>query len=907
MWQYSRKGMGKLLALAIAVSLIFGSGVYLQPSPAGAEPVPVVPGTVEVDNVALSNANRNVAISFKTSVSDSVYLDKDLLEGIEIKRTEDAHYNPLSSQGDYEFDEGKLILRLNNPLSGDTNLIRIANDYLADPSGNPLSLSSANPIVVSAPVLDEFSIVSNVVSDGGRTITLNLSQPVVLRDSVELKDYIKWLHRPLASEDAASLSESGEQIIIQLNVPLAWSDTIVVRSPVLQWPNSPDEYTLYSYVNMRQIDPLDDLFLVQDYDRDIYVYGENRAFDGDYIVINNLADLDALKAAITVYKDGEVFDGDYELISLKGRYFLKLQFAEILPKGDYNLTFAGGSLQNSSGLVQTEVVATRFGTHVGTWPHYQGAELSRNSSGQTVVSLYFDQYIGEFLNPKDTVKFDLKVGENWIRHGLVEHSLGCENCAIAEDNRFVITLGKKLNGTSLKIHVGPHTIQDGWRGMIISETIETEALAIDDEVSPAYRAAGFYNNNHDVIFTFNEPVQAAPNVDLRGAIAYAANDNAWAPLDSAATVSFEGDKLILRFPNAPIENQYKFSIAAGTLADLSGNVLEEGITVTGLKPATLDLAPPRIAEITDHSNLELGKSFIRIAFNETIADHTVVNGVSRLKDYIEVSKDGGSTFSGLDANDWVRIGGNYIEFSYRAGVDASYTVKVKANAVKDSFGNVATEDQTKTVSKWGQTYHYLQGNIYADADTVLTTFADNAWGSHVYRVLVKKGNQATSVLAEDQYEVVNNTVVIKQGVFSEGESYYIEVYSYGYDNRYTYGNYNAISHHETYYMTNPSVLSSSGGIIATANVIANPHARNNFATVVFQLMKGDQPVANTAVYTYVYAGKVSASFNVSNPSDYTVKAFVLDGFSGAVDSVGLNLATVVSEEQYDNLYLNSLR
>lgn len=658
---------------------------------------------------------------------------------------------------------------------------------------------------------------------------------------------------------------------------------------------------------MRPIDPLDDLFLVQDYDRDIYVYGENRAFDGDYIVINNLADLDALKAAITVYKDGEVYGGDYELVSLKGRYFLKLHFAELLPKGDYNLAFAGSSLQNSSGLVQTEVVATRFGTHVGTWPQYQGAEVSKNASGQSVVSLYFDQYIGEFMNPKDTVKYDLKVGENWIRYGINEYSLGCENCAVAEDNRFVITLDKKLNGTSIKIHVGPYTIQDAWRGMIITETMETEALAIEDEVSPTYRTAGFYNNNHDVIFTFNEPVQAAPNADLHRAITYAANDNALAPLDSAVNVSFEGDKLILRFPNAPIENKYNFSISAGTLADLSGNVLEEGITVTGLKPAALDLAPPRIAELTDHSSMELGKSFIRIAFNETIVDHTVVNGVSHLKNYIEVSKDGGSTFSALDANDWVRIGGNYIEFSYRAGVDASYTVKVKANAVKDPFGNVATEDQTKTVSKWGQTYHYLQGNIYADADTVLTTFADSGWGSHVYRVFIKKGNEAARTLAEDQYEVVNNKVVIKQGVFSEGGSYYIEVYSYGYDNRYTYVNYNAISHHETYYMTNPSVLSSAGGIIATANVIANPYARSNFATVVFQLMKGDQPVANTAVYTYVYAGKVSASFNVSNPSDYTVKAFVLDGFSGAVDTVGLNLATVVSEEEYEILYLNSLR
>ncbi|SFF04091.1 hypothetical protein SAMN04487969_11235 [Paenibacillus algorifonticola] len=903
MWQFSQKGMGKLLALALAVSLIFGSGAFLQPSSAGAEPVSVVPGMVEVDNVALSNNNRDVTISFKTSLSDSTYLDKDLLEGIEIKRTGEGHYNWLSSQGNYEFDEGKLILHLNNPLSGNTNLIRIANDYLADPSGNPLSLSSANPIVVSALELDEFYIVSNVVSDGGHTITLNLSQPAVLRDSVDLKNSITTSDGPLASEDTAELSASGEQVIIHLDEPLPWSTGVYVNSSVLQSPHGPVG-SLSTYVNLRPVGERRSLDVFAEQDRDLYVLEIDSA--GIY---NNLADLDALKAAITVYKDSVVFDGDFEIVTMFSSYdggYFKLKFASELPMGYYRLSFPANSLKNVSGIGTTRELITWSG-YVGTGPQYQGAEVSQNSSGQTVASLVFDRPIDTWYteenNPgalKRSITYSLKVGEDWI-----PHNLGAEDSVVFEDNKLVVTFGKKLNGTFLKIKVDSRTIVDPWNLITIDEAIETAALAIESKGSPTYGGAEFDNNNHDVIFKFDEPVQAAPNVDLHRAFTYAANDNALAALDSDATVSFEDNKVILHFPNALIENHYKFSIAAGTLADLSGNVLEEEITVTELKPADLDLAHPEIAKLEASSDLELGKSIIYITFNETIVDNTVVNGVSHLKDYIEVSTDGGNTFSGIGANEWVRLEGNYIVFSYRAGVDSDYRVKVKANAVKDLFGNVATKDLTAIGEAKGN--NYLQGNIYTDAETVLTTFSDSQWGSNVYRVLIKKGNEATRPLSEDKYEVVNNTVVIKQGVFSEGERYSIQVYSYGYENRNTDGSHDAISHHETYYMTDPSVLSSSGGIIVTANVIANPNARSNFETVVFQLMKDNQPVANTAVYTYLYAGKVSAYFNVSNPSDYTVKAFVLDDYSGAVDNVGLNLATVVSEEEFDILYLNSRR
>ncbi|WP_183565310.1 hypothetical protein [Paenibacillus endophyticus] len=903
MWQFKHKGVGKLLALALAVSLTFGSGAFLQPSSAGAEPVSVVPGTVEVDKAALSNNNRDVTISFKTSLSDSAYLDKDLLEGIEIKRTGEGHYNWLSSQGIYELDDGKLILHLNNPLTGNANLIRIAIDYLADPSGNPLSLSSANPIVVSAPELNDYYIVSNSVIDGGRTITLHLSQPVALRDSVNLKNAITTSDGPLASEDTAELSASGMQVIIHLDKPLPSSKSINVNSSAFQSPHGPVG-SLSTYVNLIKVGERRSLYVFPEQERDLDIIDLDSA--GIY---NNLADLDALKAAITVYKDEVVFDGDFEIVSLFSSYdggYFRLKFASELPSGYYRLAFPANSLKNISGIGTTKELLTGR-SFVGPAPQYQGAEVSHNFSGQTVASLFFDRLIDTLYSEENTpgalkrsITYSLKAGDDWI-----PHNLGAEDSVVFEDNKLVVTFGKKLNGTSIKIKVDPRTIIDPWNSIVIDETIETAALAIGSNVSPTYGGAEFDNNNHDVIFKFDKHVQPAPNVDLHRAITYGANDNALAALDSDATVSFKNNKVILHFPNALIENHYEFSIAAGTLADLSGNVLDEEITVTELKPTDLDLAPPEIAKLEASSDLELGKSVINITFNETIVDHTVINGVSHLKDYIEVSRDGGNTFSGLGANDSVRIEGNYIVLSYGAGVDSDYRVKVKANAVKDLFGNVATEDLTAEGLAEGN--HHLQGNIYTDADTVLTTFSDSQWGSNVYRVLIKKGNEATSPLSKDRYEVVNNTVVIKQGVFSEGERYSIQVYSYGYENRKTDGSYGAISHHETYYMTTPSVLSTSGGIIATANVLANPNARNNRATVVFQLMKGNLPVANTAVYTYVYAGIVSAYFNVNNPSDYTVKAFVLDDYKGTVDSVGLNLATVVSEEEFDFLYLSSRR
>ncbi|MGO4376282.1 hypothetical protein AB4Z21_37140, partial [Paenibacillus sp. MCAF20] len=94
------------------------------------------------------------------------------------------------------------------------------------------------------------------------------------------------------------------------------------------------------------------------------------------------------------------------------------------------------------------------------------------------------------------------------------------------------------------------------------------------------------------------------------------------------------------------------------------------------------------------------------------------------------------------------------------------------------------------------------------------------------------------------------------------------------------------------------------GITATLNLLSNAYNDDTIGnqTIIFELFDGQTPVSIVAADLKIGTGTYSANFNVSDAatnSDYTVKAYVVSHYNNDPAYVGLNLATVKTQSEFE--------
>lgn len=112
----------------------------------------------------------------------------------------------------------------------------------------------------------------------------------------------------------------------------------------------------------------------------------------------------------------------------------------------------------------------------------------------------------------------------------------------------------------------------------------------------------------------------------------------------------------------------------------------------------------------------------------------------------------------------------------------------------------------------------------------------------------------------------------------------------------------AIKSQDSYFIA-PVKLYATNGITVKARIVENEYGGH--LNVIFQLLNGNEPVSIIAAESdYFESGTFTANFNVqdvaTNPN-YRVRVFVVNEFNSSELSVGVNLATLVTDAEYDVL------
>lgn len=888
------KTIGKFLSVMLATALIFGSVGSMTPTKARADASPLE--ELELKSAIITKWNTEVTLTFNRTVTGDVYEEYDigvLNDGIEILRTGAPHYVPLAAEGLASFtDDGNVLIAFDEPLVGEKNMIRVAANAVADAEGHALSM--AQTVTVAAE--DTVNITGNTITADGRTVTITFDQSVTSAVP-DLKSMITY-NSSATSGSPAELSDqdtvqlSGNQLTITLET--AWTTqthVVIAQEALLVGAGAEPSRQLETVV-----EPAFPAFYYENYGyNSIEIYF---GFDGE--VFNNLSDLEALKAAITVTRDGSDVPVYVVKLDDEGEMWIDLNANEA---GDYEITIAAGALRNASGIVNEEIKVTYTKADTAPPKYVSGEAVTDPDTGKLTVSMIFNADIfnnasgdkcnntswNSNSNLRDCIRYQTGDG-NW-------KNLGPADTVAINGKRVLVTFDSAVNGNHIMLLLRAGTIKNSADHILWGNTY-TEYLAIEDSVAPSLIDAYFTNTNHDVVLVFDESIQDHTGGQLNAAVTYAVKGGAMNPLADDATAWIEDDRLIIRFNEALVEQYYAFAIAADVLSDLHGNVQDEGAETDALTPS--DLTPPELDENDAGYVPDLGGTFIYLGFDDAIADNTLAGGVSQLKEFIAISTDGGKSFTALGDEDWVRVEENYLQiFVHKKLVDGTL-IKITGAAVKDADGNIAAEDIVTPLDL--NSASEMVGNFYLDADSELTAvYKSDAWGSRVYKVTLQIENEhsITRELSPSQYSVTGNKLVIKQGVFVDATAYYrLEVFAYG-DYSFTVYGY-AIAKNESFIMTAPE-LKTDGGITASVDILS--FARDPQATVVFQLMKGSTPVANTAVSTYLYYGKVSTYFNVSDPMspEYSIKAFVVADYQGGEASVGTKIGQVVTREVFEQI------
>ncbi|ULO06501.1 hypothetical protein H1230_26385 [Paenibacillus sp. 19GGS1-52] len=925
--QLMKRVTGRVLSIALALTLAI---VPFSTSFSSTAQALAAPGSeITLQSAVISNNNQDVALSFNVPVAEN----QDLLSSIEIKGTNDGAFNSLFNRenGDtVQISNGTVMVHFIRPLVGNSNQLRVKAGALRGSNDSSYVLSSdlvsgniaAHDLMI--PYLESTTISSDL-----KQVTLTMNTTVqtatYLRDSeiynVNLHDdYVRINnlqensdYLPLNSEDIISIS--GNQIILSFAAPLSGDNVIQVLNGAVKSANESMNNEIYTDVNTNPL-------TYSGYNIDNN--SELRLYFTQGILNNTLSD-DALKEAITISKD----DGPYTALgvndtatttnfnlgfsnfSAPNGNSLNLHFFTPLAPGNYKVKIAANALKSSIGIVAGELTTIDTDDNTITisditGPVYQKVEVSEN---RKIVTLTFDKNIyiqtGRYNDQFgvrqngdsiERLRYNLHIARNNFNQ---YYNLSTNDILEISNNKVIVTLETALSGNYNRISIDSGTLRDEFNNVQNSGVV-TSIIDVSLTAPPQYLGSTLDNQNQDWTLFFDKNIVniTASLDELKAAITLSINGAGAKALDPATSVTIIDNKLVLHFWTPLVDNNISVHIAANVIADELNNILSDVISTERLSPN--DLYPPEYHEARLISSHTAG-----VYFYNNLMDNTGDVTGTALKAAVTYSTDKGKTFSPLQAGDVVTLYDNYLTVYFKNVVQGNLQIKIAGNTLKDTSGNIL---QTSIVTEDIYTNYAptLTGSFFSNGPSVLT-FEDNPlWRGKIQKVVLEEyaRNWTERTLSPDEYTLSAGKLTIHQGVLEEGIYYEIYVYADGFNYSYSHS-MTAIQSQDSYFMT-PVVMDTASGITAKVKILQNES--QGHLNVIFQLMNGATPVSIVAAESdNFYAGTFTANFNVAdaltNPN-YTVRAFVVSEYSNNPLSVGLNLASQITEAEYDLLQNN---
>ncbi|NQX61690.1 hemoblobin-interacting domain-containing protein [Paenibacillus qinlingensis] len=874
---------GRLLSFLLVLAVVISP---FSASFAGTAYADVETELALVSTIA-SDDNSQVVLQFNRAVSqEDGWSDK-----IELKGTYDGYFFDDFCYA--TVNENTVTLNLHSDLVGDKNQIRIKNGAFGGQTSDIIST------VFAAHDLSTPSYISTAISSDRKdvTVTFNGNVQSVTEFVYETIDYKigRGSYTPLTALNEVELT--GNTLTIHFPEGIDGKTTIRIAEESLQFVGGNLKTNPRDLCIRLNANPIE--------------FERNALYDGDVITNSELklylsqdafstGNTDALKAAVTISRDNGGYNtytalapNDTVTIENNGRCtYLLVHFFDSLTPGKYQVKIAANTLKNISGLlVDSDIVSgdINVGDHDG--PVYQGFSVNAD---RNVVTLAFNENVYEHnvgITSTGNLANYIQLSRNGSNYNWFDGTV-----AIV-DKTVVITLNTPLVGSQNKIKIPASVLWDN-AGNHLNNDIITNFIDVTTTTPPQYMYSVIDNLNHDWTFNFDKNVKRnslyTGNL-LSDSILYLNGVVTSIPLST--TVTFTDNKVVLHFDNPFVDQYIKIDFPENAITNENNNVLTDEIPLDELTPNGFSQPQYSGHFLRTSHTLEMN-------FSQSITTNTTI---SQLKAALTYSTDGGNTFSALGANDGVSILEGSLFIYFDKVIQGNLVIKIAANNLKDTFGNVITTVvETETIDT---TSAYvtpnLVGSLFSDVPTVLT-FDDNAaWRSKIQKVVIEEVVNncyyVSRALLPSEYTVSAGKLTIHQGVFDERVEYNVYVYSDGYDDRSTNDTMLAIKSKDAYFIT-PVALDKTSGITATVKIASNrSHGPLN---VIFQLMNGQTASSIVAAESEFFGekGTFKANFNVAdfatNPN-YTVRAFIVSEYSNSPLSVGANLATQISDLEFD--------
>ncbi len=750
------------------------------------------------------------------------------------------------------------------------------------------------------------------VSDFNKKITVTFSEFAEqagtledLKNAITLERSETPGYSPLAPNDSISFStsESATTLIIHLESALNGNaNAINIASGALL---DIDEEPFSTNMEVRNIvawDLVAPAFIgaeVNNSGGQVYLN-----FDKDF-TINAPVDADQdqinafLRSKISVAADGEHFSpvlSEQNEIYQNGSRQIHIRYyndIKVVIGEKTVIKIAAGTLKNAAGSLNEDLLL-----HVSP-PVIQSTVIS-NDNHDVTISFYDD--IFDNMNESDPLSNYIYLMKDGYQQ---RKSLGEGDTAIVEDGKLKIHFKEALSGASNYIYVEGGVLKDRHgniqRERSVTAPLQAHVGGVDpfpaDTTAPVYQYSYFSNHYQDLNIVFNEDIQNAKQDDanfLQSVYWY--NSQNWRtglPVDT--TLTFSGSVATIHFAAPLTGYQYYFQFNSNMFKDSVGNMNNNSYTTNWFYPGNNDLS-------MNNGYFSYNGRWLSIQFNTDtdIVDQTLVDGVSHLKESITYSIDHGATYKALDELDVVSIYGRNINILFHDAIKiGSVKVKIAENVISDQYDtkrNIPIE--VELAYNTPEITGYMLSNTASEF-----TFVDNAlWRNQVKAIILYDGKIGMRrQLNSSEYQLSEGKITIAKGVFQEGNYYEILVDAEGYSTKYVDGR--AYKSSELFYMTAP-VVTTENGITAKINLLNNADQTQYIGnqSVVFELFNGTTPVSIVAANLKLGTGVYSANFNVSDAAtnpNYTVKAYVVSKYSSDLADVGLNLASIKTQTEFD--------
>lgn len=894
------QGVGKLV-LGRLLSFLLVLAVVISPFSASFSGKAYADSETELALVSTvaSDDNSQVVLTFNRDVAQiDGWSDK-----IELKGTYDGYFYDDFC---YATINGNTVtLNLDSSLVGGQNQIRIKAGAFEGQNSDILSA------VFAVHDLSTPEVISTVISSDLHNVTLTFNEDVqsvtqYVYESIEVKPR-RGSYTPLTEVNNVTLT--GKTMSIYFPDVIIGTPTIRIAEGALHFVggNQKNNVTLCIRLNANPIEfnnyELNDGNTTNS---ELSVYLSQDAF--------GIGDADALKGAVKISKydaDTSTY-GAYIALALNdtvsinndGSSNLHIHFFESLTPGSYKVKITENALKNSSGLVTAnEITSDEIVVGDHNAPVYQGFDV--NEDGH-VVTLKFDKEI--YLNPNeqycvwwsgvctqkplaDFVYF--KTSEDGFQQLTTDYGT-----MQIDANKLIITFNSALSGAANKIFIYERAFIDE-AGNVLNSGITTNYIDVTGIGAPQYVSSNIDNLNHDwnLYFNKNVKINSAFLGDLKAAITVSKDGGVLTPLNTVTSITYSQNKVVLHFANAFVDSNIQVNVPASAFTSENNVVLTDAIT-------TEPISPNNFYEPQMYYQFLVSQHSVKIYYSThqgNLVDNTINGTGTHLKDYVTYSTDKGVTFVPLQSEDSVILDESSITVYFAHVIEGNLQIKVAANALKDSTGVVLTSD---TVTDDLNTRNYppkLTGSFFSNVASVLT-FEDNAtWRNKIQRVVLAEGTYSWSerTLLPSEYTISAGKLIIHQGVLEKDSYYQIRIDSDGFNTTYSNG-MDAINSQDSYYIT-PIRIDTTSGITAKVKIAENQS--DGHLHVIFQLLNDQTPVSIVAAESdYFYAGTFSANFNVADAatnSKYKVRAFVVSEYSNSPLSVGANLATQISDAEYD--------